>query len=155
MYVEENLVFFNNSFEDKNELFDFMADVLEKEGYVTEEFREAIKIREENYPTGLKLTTMNVAIVHTEAIYSQTDKLVILKLGKPIVFNNIETLQPLEVDFIIGLILKDSEKHLQILKNVSQLLQSEEAIDSIKNTASHEELLKMMIKYFNEKRSLL
>lgn len=154
MYVKENLVFFNKNFKNRDELFDFMADVLEKEDYVTKGFREAIKERENNYPTGLQLDGLNIAIVHTEAIYSKTDTVFLLKLGEPVIFNNIETLQPLEVDFVIGLILKDSQKHLQVLQEVSQLLQNKEAIASIKRTESCEELTSLMKKYLNEEESL-
>lgn len=149
MYVEKNLVFYNQRFEDQNQLFDFMADELEKQNYVTEQFREAIKIREQNFPTGLQLQHLNVAIVHTDVEYSKTEKLVIIKLEKPITFRNIETLEPLEVGFIIGLILQDSQNHLEVLRNISQFLQNEEVIQEIQETSSHTELTALMQNYFN------
>ena len=151
MYVEENLVFYNQRFETQSQLFDFIADELEEKNYVTEQFREAIKIREHNFPTGLQLQNLNVALVHTDVEYSKTEKLVIIKLENPITFKNIETLKPLEVDFIIGLILKDSHKHLQVLQRVSRLLQNEDIIQEIRQASSHGELTILMQDYFNKK----
>lgn len=155
MYVEENLVFYKKKFEKQNDLFDFIADELEEKKYVTEEFRDAIKLREEKFPTGLQLSNMNLAIVHTESIYSTTDKLIILNLEESIEFKNIETLKPLQVDFIIGLILHDSEKHLEVLRKISQLLQDEDIIHSVKEASSREELTKIMQNYFNKKENIL
>ncbi|WP_042470285.1 PTS sugar transporter subunit IIA [Bacillus ndiopicus] len=149
MYVEKNLVFYSQRFEDQNQLFDFMADELEKQDYVRKEFREAIKVREQNFPTGLQLQNLNVAIVHTEVEYSKAEKLVIMKLEKPLIFRNIATLEPLDVELIIGLILNDSNKHLEVLQKVSQLLQSEAIIQEIKDTSTHEELAELMQNYFN------
>ena len=92
MYVETDLVFYNLPVLDQNELFDFMADRLEKKDYVTEGFRDAIKKREKEFPTGLQLQDMNVAIVHTEAMYAKTEKLVVIKPEQSITFKNIENL---------------------------------------------------------------
>lgn len=149
MYVEEDLVFYNLSLDNQNELFDFMADQLEKKEYVTEEFRKAIKKREQEFPTGLKLNDVNVAIVHTEAAYSSAEKLVVIKPEQSITFKNIEDLQPIEVDLIFGLILNNHAGHLGILKKISQMLQEKEVIESIKNINSQSELTIFMQQHFN------
>ncbi|GIN19464.1 MAG TPA: hypothetical protein DEO65_17665 [Bacillus bacterium] len=149
MYVEEDLVFYNQPLVNQIEVFDFMADELEKKDYVTTGFREAIKKREQKFPTGLKLSDMNVAIVHTEAVFSKTEKLVVIKPEKPVMFRNIENLEPIDVDLVIGLILNDSNKHLEILKKVSQLFQNQEMMKDIQNVKSQDELSSLMQNYFN------
>lgn len=149
MYVEEDLVFYNLPLVNQNQIFDFMADELEKKNYVTKGFREEIKKREQKFPTGLKLSDMNVAIVHTEAAFSKTEKLLVIKLENPVIFRNIENLEPIDVDLVIGLILNDSNKHLEILKKVSQLLQNQELIKDIQEVKSQAELSSLMQNYFN------
>ncbi len=150
MYVETDLVFYNLPVLDQNELFDFMADRLEKKDYVTEGFRGAIKKREKEFPTGLQLQDMNVAIVHTEAMYAKTEKLVVIKPEQSITFKNIENLEPIEVDLVFGLILNNSEEHLEILQKISQLLQQETIIQSILNVTSKDELTNFMQQHFNK-----
>ncbi len=149
MYVEEDLVFYNQPLVNQIEVFDFMADELEKKDYVTTGFREAIKKREQKFPTGLKLSDMNVAIVHTEAVFSKTEKLVVIKPENPVMFRNIENLEPIDVDLVIGLILNDSSKHLEILKKVSQLFQNQEMMKDIQDVKSQAELSSLMQNYFN------
>lgn len=153
MYIEKDLIFYDYFLHGQEELFDVMADELEKKNYVTEGFREAIKKREKEFPTGLKLRDLNVAIVHVDASFSRTEKIVVFKLGKPITFQNIEDLQPIEVKIIFGLVLNDSAKHLEVLQKVSNLLQNEKAMQSLQETKSKVELLSVMKKYFNEKEN--
>ena len=149
MYVEEDLVFYNLPFVNQDQLFDFMADKLEKKGYVTKGFREAIKKREKEYPTGLKISGLNVAIVHTEAVFSNTEKLMVIKPKEPITFKNLEDLQPIEVDLVLGLILNDSNTHLEILQKISTLLQEQKVIKEIQDVKSQSELLSLMQYYIN------
>lgn len=149
MYVEEDLVFYNLPFVNQDQLFDFMADKLEKKDYVTKGFREAIKKREKEYPTGLKLSGLNVAIVHTEAVFSNTEKLMVIKPKEPITFKNLEDLQPIEVDLVLGLILNDSNTHLEILQKISTLLQEQKVIKEIQDVKSQSELLSLMQYYIN------
>ncbi|WHY81006.1 PTS sugar transporter subunit IIA [Siminovitchia fortis] len=149
MYVEEDLIFYDQPLRDQDQIFDFMADELERKKYVTSGFREAIKEREQKFPTGLKLDGMNIAIVHTEAEYAKTEKLVIIKLKNPATFHNIETLEPIDVSLVFGLILSDSEKHLEVLKKLGTLLQNQKIIKDIKNVKSQSELFTIMKHYFN------
>lgn len=155
MYVEKSLVFFNKKFSTQNELFDFIADELEEMNFVTEDFREAIKLREQSFPTGIQLSNMNLAIVHTEASYSKTDKLVVLKLQEPLLFKDIVTLEPLQVNFVIGIVLQDSKKHLEVLQKVSDFLQNEEMIQVIQQVSNQDELTKIIKGHFNQKGEVL
>lgn len=149
MYVEEDLVFYNLPVNNQDELFDFMSNELEEKGYVTADFREAIKKREEKYPTGMKLNGLNVAIAHTEIAYARAEKLMVIKPENPIKFRNIENLTPLDVDLVFAIILNNSDGHLEILKKISQMFQEQEVIDSIKNIGTRKELATFMHKYFN------
>lgn len=150
MYVEEDLVFYNEMLENQEQLFDFLADKLEKKDYVTKGFREAIKEREKEYPTGLKLNRLNISIAHTDPEFCKTEKLAVIKPENTISFKNIEDLKPLEVDLVFGLILQDSNKHLKILQKISQLLQDEQVIKAIEDITSQAELSSLMQQYFND-----
>ncbi|HLR41748.1 MAG TPA: PTS sugar transporter subunit IIA [Pseudogracilibacillus sp.] len=149
MLVEKNLVFYDAPLTNQNDLFDFMADQLMERNYVKEGFRDAIKNREEKYPTGLKLDGLNLAISHVEKEYANAQKLVVIMPEKPIIFKNIETFDPLEVNLVFGIILNNSNEHLEILKNISQMFQEKEMINKINNIDSKEQLSILMQGYFN------
>jgi len=150
MFVEDDLVFYDIQLNNKTDLFDFMADQLEKKRYVTKEFRGAIKSREEEYPTGLELEGINVAITHTEKKYVDSQKLVVIKPKNPITFKNIENLKPIDVNLIFGLILDSDDGHLKILKRISQMFQDKEVIKKVRQIKDKEELTTYMKYYFND-----
>lgn len=149
MYVEDELVFYNEPLENQDDMFDFMADKLEQNQYITRGFREAIKKREKEYPTGMELNGLNVAITHTEKEHANADKLVIIMPENPIIFRSIEHLCEIKVDLIFGIVLNNSEGHLEVLKKISQMFQEEEVVKKIKNIHSRKELSIYMQKYFN------
>lgn len=149
MLIEKDLVFYDAPLTNQNDLFDFMTDQLVEKNYVNEGFREAIKSREEKYPTGLKLDGLNLAISHVEKEYANTQKLVVVMPENPIIFRNIENFDPLEVSLIFGVILNNSHGHLEILKKISQMFQEKELINKINGINSKEKLLNLMQDYFN------
>ena len=148
MYIDEELIFYNVSLENQDQLFDWMANELEKKDYVTKDFRDAIKKREQEFPTGLQLNGLNVSIPHADAKYAKNRKLVIIKPENSITFKNMLDFEPIEVDIVFGLIVDDHKQHLEILQKVSQLLRKQEVIQEIKAVHSKSELLSLMQKHF-------
>lgn len=149
MYVEDDLVFYNVSINSQNDLFDFMADKLISKKYVNEGFRDAIKKREKEYPTGLELDGLNVAITHTESEYAKSKKLIIIKPEETITFRNIENFEPIEVDLVFGIVLNNTNGHLEILKKISLLFQEKKLIEEVIEIKSKDMLFSFMHKHFN------
>lgn len=149
MYIEKDLIAYNLDVKNQNELFDFMSDILEEKQYVNKQFREEIKKREEKYPTGLKLKNINIAIAHTEKEFSLANKLVVIKLKDTIPFKNIENLEKIDVSLVFGIVLADSDNHLEVLQKISQIFQDNQFIANVKNTKSQTELFKIMEEKFN------
>lgn len=81
------------SYENKDELFDAVADRLIEKKIVKPSYKEALKERELVFPTGLDMEFLgkdlpNVAIPHTDTGHCLAEKLAVVKLKKPIVFHN-------------------------------------------------------------------
>ena len=53
MYFDKKLCMFQQEFENQNELFEAMFNKMYEAGVVKEDYLDAVKEREENYPTGL------------------------------------------------------------------------------------------------------
>lgn len=150
MYVKKDLVFIVDSLKDQDELFDFMADHLEELQCVTTEYRNGVKQREKQFPTGLKLEGLNIAIAHTESKYSLKNRILGMKMENPVEFVNAENGEKLPVNFVLGLIFKSGDKHLSILKKVASLFQNKEVIEKIKKADTEEELFLILSELFNE-----
>ena len=65
--LNDNLVFHNLKASDNIEVLQLMGDAMIQEGYGEEGFTEAVLKREKDYPTGLDVNGIGVAIPHTDA----------------------------------------------------------------------------------------
>lgn len=148
--IERELIFLDVDVNNKNELFNFMSRELLKKDYVCDSYEERLKEREESYPTGLKLTTMGVAIPHANTEYSKANKFIVLNLKKQIEFKNMEDESNVNVGLVIGLVFNDKNEHMDNLVRLSVLLQSEEKLKEIKEAGSKEEIYKTLEKVFSD-----
>ena len=108
--IDKDLIFINMNFENKSELFGFIADELKKRNYVTDTYEEAVNKREEKFPTGFQLKNINIAMPHADPVNSRADKLVVLTLEKPVEFQNAEDKGMIGVNIVFGLVFHNRDK---------------------------------------------
>ncbi|MFD3126699.1 PTS sugar transporter subunit IIA, partial [Streptococcus agalactiae] len=63
--IYNDLISLNHRYRDQTNLLEVLSQYLLQKGYVKTEFSKAILQREKDYPTGLQLENMAVAIPHT------------------------------------------------------------------------------------------
>ena len=148
--IERDLIFLDVDVNNKNELFFFFCRELLKKGYVCNTYEEKLMEREESYPTGLKLTTMGVAIPHANTEYSKANKFIVLNLKKQIEFKNMEDESNVNVCLVIGLVFNDKDKHMDNLMKLSLLLQNEEKLKEIKEAGTKDEVYKTLEMVFQK-----
>ena len=85
--LNDNLVFYNLKASDNIEVLQLMGDAMIQEGYGEEGFTEAVLKREKDYPTGLDVNGIGVAIPHTDAEHVKKEGLSIAVLNPPIEFD--------------------------------------------------------------------
>ncbi|VNA50088.1 PTS system transporter subunit IIA [Streptococcus pneumoniae] len=91
-FFDKNLVFCLEA-DNQEQLFDQVATLLEEREIVTPTYREALITREKSFPTGLDMEFLgkdlpNVAIPHTDIVHNLAEKVVIVRLEKPVTFHN-------------------------------------------------------------------
>ncbi|MBJ8326036.1 PTS sugar transporter subunit IIA [Streptococcus pacificus] len=110
----------------QEQLFESVANELEKVGYVTKEYRNALKEREKEFPTGLKIDLMDgsdilyAAIPHTETKYCLTDRIVYVKNSKPLVFKHM--INPEEECYVNSFFFIINDKNDRQTDVLSQLM---------------------------------
>ena len=134
MDIDNELIFLDKEFNDKDDLFDFMAEVLLEKDYVKLEYKEKIKEREKQFPTGLKLKSINVAIPHADPRFTKASKLIVVRVKNKVIFKNAEDDSDLPIDIILGLTFKDSEKHIEDLMKIAEFLRNDEILEVINTT---------------------
>ncbi len=101
------LVFLDAPVTNRCELFSYLRDKLEGEGYLEPGWLEAIEQRERAYPTGLRCETAEIAIPHVDPEFISKPYIAIVKPCKPVEFEHMAQLgDPVQAGLIINLGLK-------------------------------------------------
>ena len=105
---------------------------LMEEGYVKESFINACLEREKVFPTGLP-TEIGVAIPHCDAIHVNKPAICVLRLSKPVQFQNMGGEEaPVNCEYIMNLALHKQEDQVVLLSRIIKMVQDTEFLRKIK-----------------------
>ena len=139
-----DLIYLNRDFSGREEMFNEIGKVLIEKEMVKPVYIEEILKREENFPTGLDLGYMQVAMPHVEAKYVNDNAVFIVTTKNGVEFENAEDDGMVNSKIIFGLIVKDSDKHLDFLMKLTELFQKEEALKKIYDSNDVEEVITIL-----------
>lgn len=148
MYSElviPELVFFEESFDNQKFFFKEESKKLIELGYVTENYFEAVVEREANFPTGLSLETMSIAIPHTNPEFIVKPFIAAYHLKKPVVFTQMAT-QDVEVksELILALGIKNPQEQVGMLSKIIEVLNDPEFAKEYHSISNQEQLVKLL-----------
>lgn len=119
---EEKYIFRLKEKMTRDEILEKVGEAFVRDEIVKETFIEAIKKREENFPTGLILEGgTKTAISHSDDEYVLKDKIAIVISEEPIVFKSIEDLNKeieCNIFFIMALTKENKNDILVVLMNL-------------------------------------
>lgn len=115
----------------REEVFKVLAQPLYDAGFVREGFLEGVEEREKNFPTGLPTVPFGVAIPHTNPQYVKDNAISVGVLKHPVTFTVMGTDdETTEVRLVFLLALNESQKQLNILKNITSIISDENFLKS-------------------------
>jgi len=129
--LDDNIIFLNQEFASREEMFKFISHELLKNNYVTEQYLEKVIQRENNHPTGFKLKTLNVAMPHVDCEFVRKNGMFIVTSKKGIIFKNAETDEDLSINIVFGLLLKESDTHLTFLMKLASSFGNDSILQKI------------------------
>jgi len=134
----------------KQDIFKQMGGLLIEKGYAKPEYIDALNEREEEYPTGILVGDIGVAIPHTDAKYVNKTAISVGVLDKSIPFELMGCDEgTVDVDIVFMLSVSDSQNHLLLLQKIMGIFQKKEILMSIKNSKSGVEVIKILEKQLN------
>ncbi|MBU5439099.1 PTS sugar transporter subunit IIA [Tissierella sp. MSJ-40] len=141
----EDLILFNMEAKDNKDAIEQLANKLLSKGIVKESFVEAIKAREDNYPTGLPTETIGVAIPHTDAIHVNEGALAIGLLKEPVAFQMMGMPEEtVNVSVIFMMALNEAHGHLEMLQKLMGIFQEKELLIKINEAKTPEEIAEVL-----------
>lgn len=127
-------------------LFQTLYQEAYSKGYVSKQFLEKIKEREESFPTGLSINNYNVAIPHTDPEYVFKQFIAITTLKRPIPFQLMDDRsKKVNVKIVILLGLNEPHDQLNVLQQLIQMIQDEKKIEQIASSTSVKEIRHLFI----------
>jgi PTS system galactitol-specific IIA component len=124
------------------EVIRLLAEKLKANGYVKDSFADAVVAREATLPTGLPLgRDVNVAIPHTDPVHVLKPGMALATLKKPVDFANMEDPdEPVSVGVVFLMALNDKDRQIDMLQQIMETVQSEDAIASLMRASSVEDV---------------
>ncbi|QSX09250.1 PTS sugar transporter subunit IIA [Alkalibacter rhizosphaerae] len=114
--VREDLVFLNVKGETSADVLRFISDELSKRQIVKETFYDALIQREKEFPTGLPIGEINVAIPHTYPDHINEVAVTIAILDKPVTFRNMgDPTQNVDVSIVLCMTMKKLDDNVKLL----------------------------------------
>ena len=144
-----NLIYLNQDFSDRKDMFTYIGTELINLGLVKPEYIEKILEREENFPTGIDLGYMQVAMPHVESQYVNDNAIFIVTSKKGVEFENAEDDGIVNAKIIFGLIVKNSEEHIDFLMKLTVLFQKEEVLKDIYNLNDQDKVIEILKENLN------
>lgn len=126
------LVLFHPTAATRDDLLRLAAAELLAQGNVRSSFSEALLERERDYPTGLPMEDVNVAIPHADARHVERSSIMVCIMQNDISFRNMaDAAEELPVRIVFVLALADAKKHLSFLQELMTCLQDAELTRSL------------------------
>jgi galactitol PTS system EIIA component len=132
--------------ETSEEVIRLLGTKLHALGYVKDGFIEATLEREQNMPTGLPLGgDINAAIPHVDIDYVNSPALGLATLTKPVTFHNmVDADEEVPVRLVIMLALEQPKSQIEMLQQVSRILQRPEIVDQLINASTPDEVFRIL-----------
>lgn len=139
--VHSELVFFKQTFSDQEDFFKKAGTFLLQEDYVTTSFHNEVVKREKEYPTGLELPKISIAIPHTYPANIVKPFIAIYHLTKPIIFTQMATTDvKVASKLIMVLGIKVPDEQVGLLAKIIDLMSDDKFVNAYKKIQNQQEL---------------
>lgn len=153
LILDENLIFTNINYKDKNDVLNFLSEKLLKQGYVRPGYPKGIIAREQQYPTGLPSQGIGIAIPHTDNDLVNETSVAIGVLENPVIFQSMEDPSvELNIHIVIMLAIKEPHGQIEMLQKIIAIIQNVELTEKITKANDSKEVLALIEPYILSKQ---
>lgn len=139
--ISEDLIVYGVKAETAEEAIKTVGEYLLKGGYVKESYIPAVIQRETDFPTGLQLKTVGIAMPHTAGIHVNTPAVCVAKMDKPVEFGHMGDPETrVQAELLLMMAIKDPDAQLDTLKKVMGVFTNDEAVQKLMSAGNEREL---------------
>ena len=143
---DAKIALFQQHAENKEEALKLLADEFVRTGVAKDTFYEGLINREKEFPTGLSLNNMAVAIPHTDPEHVNRTQVGFMTLDEPVEFIEMGTedkVIPVKMMFMLA--LKEAHQQLEMLTKLMDVFQNDELVEKFYNVTNYEDLYELLV----------
>ena len=135
--LNENLIVPDLEAKSSDEVFEKLGGLFIVEG--------ALKDREKDFPTGVNMGSIGIAIPHTDKQHVIKGGVAIGVLKEPVHFFQMGTTdEPVEVKLVFMLAVEDPKEHLVFLQRILAVLQDQDVLAKIMKTGDKKKIVEII-----------
>lgn len=122
-----------------------LGTIMIQEGYAKETYVDALIAREKEFPTGLDINGVGVAIPHTDVSHVNKEAIGIGVLRQPVTFLQMGTDdEEVKVQLIFMLTVVNPNAHMEQLQRIIQVIQDTEVLKQLLNTEEKAQIIEVI-----------
>ena len=142
---DAKIALFNQHAANRDEALKMLADEFVKTGVAKDTFYEGLITREANFPTGLSLNNMCVAIPHTDVEHVNRTQIGFMSLDEPVEFIEMGTDdKKIPVKMMFMLALKEAHQQLEMLTKLMDAFQNDELMEKFYNADNYDDFFALI-----------
>lgn len=150
--LNEQLIFTDLEAKTYEDVMDQVGEAFIQEGYCKDTYKEALKVREAEYPTGLDIDGLGVAIPHTDVSHVNKQGTAIAVLKNPVTFVQMGTDdETTEVRLVFMLAVKEPSTQIDKLQSILAIIQDKETLKKLLEVKNKKEIIEIIKEKEEEK----
>lgn len=143
--LNESLVTTGVKANDYTDVMKSIGSMVINEGYAKDSYIDALIEREKEYPTGLDMDGVGVAIPHTAVEHVKKQGIAIAVLDKPVTFLQMGTDdETVEVQLIFMLAVVNANEHLDQLQTILSIIQDKTVLQKLMRTKDAKQIIEII-----------
>ncbi len=127
------------------EVFERLGKTLIEEGYCRDSYIDALKTREKDFPTGVNMGGVGIAIPHTDKSHVYKGAVAIGILKKPVKFYQMGTTDEVVMARLVFMLaVDDPEEHLVFLQRILQVLQDSNTLKQLTECTKKQDVIRII-----------
>ena len=144
----EDLIILDVDANDYEDAIRQVGALLYNGGYVKDTYIDAVVGRELEFPTGLILKDIQIAMPHTAGVHVNKPAVCVAKMKHPVTFGHMgDPDTKVEAEILFMMAIQDPNAQIQTLSNMMGVFQNSEAVAEFKAASTKEELFAVAHKY--------
>ncbi|KYH29283.1 MULTISPECIES: PTS sugar transporter subunit IIA [Clostridium] len=149
--LKESLILTELSAKSYEDVMHKLGWALVKEGYAKESYIDALISREKNFPTGIDVNGVGIAIPHTDVSHVNKTGIAIGVLNEPVTFFQMGTDdETVEVQLVFMIAVANPNNHIEQLQRIVTIIQDKDVLNQLIKVRDKNEIIKIIREKENE-----